>query len=391
VKKNRFLSLAALLLWGVSVSAQMPVNQPYWLTLEQGKRYFRNEAYGDALIAFEDARRERQAMYTRMERALIDLLSLPEVRFLGDSLEQVERYISDRSQANAATALEELYYRVSKASLEGSVTRALEQFGLLKNYPEAEYWIGETYRAEGELGIALGQYQKAYEQRAFLENPGFDAEILYKMVDIHKARQEYTEMERRALEILEGISPGGISPQGSPSGGNPRDPLWSGDSNTFTRDAMTRILENDGIDRFLSLYRYSNSVVERAHRLLGFYYYASGRHNRAAEHLMFAFLIQNTLLIEEIIRGQFDFAYTTLDALMAEILKRPALSAYIDEAEYYKTLYYLGAALYGSTGKSTPAGSLWAFLNRQPQAGEWRGRAQRQLRSPFVEQAREMP
>ncbi|MDR3166600.1 MAG: hypothetical protein LBT93_01545 [Treponema sp.] len=381
MKKNRFLFLAVLFLGGVFVSAQMPVNQPYWLTLERGKRYFRNGAYGDALIAFEDARRERQAMYTRMEQALIDLLSLPEVRFLGDSLENVERYISDGYQVNAAAALEELYYRVSKGSLEGSVTRALEQLRLLKNYPEAEYWIGETYRVEGELGIALRQYQKAYEQRVFLENPGFDAEILYRMVDIHKARQEYTEMERRALEIIEGNS----------FEGSPRDPLWSEGADTFTRNAMTRILETDGIDRFLTLYRYLNPVVERAHRLLGFYYYASGRHNRAAEHLMFASLIQNTVLIEEIIRNLFDFTFSSLETLMEEILKRPVLLAYIDEVEYYKTLYYLGAALYGSTGALTPAGSLWTFLNRQPQAGEWRGRAQRQLRSPFVEQALEMP
>jgi tetratricopeptide (TPR) repeat protein len=379
--KNRLLSLIVLVLCGVFVSAQMPLTQPYWLTMERGKRYFRNGAYGDALIAFEDARRERQAMYTRLEGALIDLLSLPEVRRLGDSLEQVERYISSGYQVNAAAALDELYYRVPKASLGGSVSRALEQFGRLKNYPEAEYWIGEIYRMEGEPRIALRQYQKAYEQRAFLENPGFGVEILYKMADLHKAGQEYTEMEKRALEIIEGISPEG----------SPRDPLWLEDSDTLTRNAMTRILENDGINRFLTLYRYSNPPVERAHRLLGFYYYATGRHTRAAEHLMFAFLIQNTVLIDEIARARFDFTFTSLDTLLDESLRRPVLSEYIDETEYYKTLYYLGAALYGSTGSLNSAGPFWNFLNRHLQAGEWRGRAQRQLRSPFVERAQEMP
>jgi tetratricopeptide (TPR) repeat protein len=381
VRKNRLLSLVIFLLYAFFVSAQMPLAQPYWFIMEQGKRYFRSGAYGDALIAFEDARQERQALYTRMERALIDLLSLPEVRFLGDSLEQVERYMAGQYLPSAAAALEELYYRVPRASLDGSVRRALERLGDLKNYPEAEYWIGEIYRVEGEPRIALRQYQKAYEQRAFLENPGFGVEILYKMVDLHRAGQEYTEMERRALEIIEGISPEG----------SPRDPLWLEDEDVLTRNAMTRILENDGIDRFLTLYRYSNAPVERAHRLLGFYYYATGRHSRASEHLMFAFLIQNTILIEEIIRTRFDFTFTSLDALLEEILKKPVLSAYIDETEYFKTFYYLGAALYGNTGRLNPAASFWSFLNRHPQAGEWRGRAQRQLRSPFVEQAQEMP
>ncbi|MDR3138072.1 MAG: hypothetical protein LBT95_00185 [Treponema sp.] len=358
--------------------AQVQAERPYWFSLERGKHFFRNGAYGDALIAFEDARRERRSLYTRMERALVELFSLPEVRRLGNSLDQVERYLVDHYQPNVTAALEELYYRVPKASLEDSVNRALEQFGLLKNYPEAEYWIGEVYRVEGELKIALGQYQKAHEQRAFLENPGFDIEILYKIVDIHKAAQEYTEMESRALEILEGASPDG----------RPWDSFWTEDS--FTRNAMARILENDGVNRFLTLYRYRNAPVEGVHRLLGFYYYASGRHSRAAEHLMFAFLIQNTTLIEEAIRNRYDFTFSSLDALMDEIMGRPVLTAYIEDAEYYKTVYYLGAALYGS-GKAAPAGTLWAFLSGQNQAGEWRGRAQRQLRNPFVERIQEMP
>ncbi|MDR2102916.1 MAG: hypothetical protein LBP42_02310, partial [Treponema sp.] len=189
--------------------AQVQAERPYWFSLEQGKHFFRNGAYGEALTAFEEARQERRSVYTRMERALVELFSLPEVRRLGDSLDQVEGYLADHYQPNAAAALEELYYRVSKASLGDSINRALEQLGLLKNYPEAEYWIGEVYRVEGELTIALRQYQKAHEQRAFLENPGFDIEILYRIVDIHKAAQEYTEMENRALEILEGASPDG--------------------------------------------------------------------------------------------------------------------------------------------------------------------------------------
>jgi tetratricopeptide (TPR) repeat protein len=311
---------------------------------------------------------------------MIELLSIPEVRRLGDSLDLVEAYISERNQPRAAEALQELYYRLPREDLRGSARTALEQLGRLKDYPEAEYWIGETYRAEGELGIALRQYQKAYEQRALLEIPGFEVEILYKIVDIHRLRQEYIEMEQRLLEI----------PEGSSGEGTPRDPLWSGGSGLFTRTALLRTLENDGINRFLTLYRYNNTVVERAHRLLGFFYYASGRHSRAVEHLLFAFLIQNTIFIEELVRNQFDFAFTTLDALMNEVLRRPALPAYMEEVEYYKTIYYLGAALYGS-GKLPPAREFWNFLYRHPAAGEWNGRALAQLRSPFIEKAQEMP
>jgi tetratricopeptide (TPR) repeat protein len=297
---------------------------------------------------------------------------------MGDSLEPIELYIVERGQIDAAAALAELYYRVPKESLGDSALKALGEIGRFKDFPDAEYWIGEAYRVEGEFGIALKQYEKAYEQRALLETPGFDLEILYKIVEILRLRRDYAAMEERLLEILQ------------------RDTLWSVDSadrrsESFVRTAMMRTLENEGVGRFLTLYRYNNQDVERAHRLLGLYYHDTGRHNLGVQHLLFAFLIQNSVLIEEIIRTQFDFSFTTLDALMAETPRRPVLLSYLEEVEYYKTLYYLGTSLYGS-GRQPPARELWDFLSRRgAAAGEWGERSAAQLRSPFLERAVELP
>jgi hypothetical protein len=109
------------------------------------------------------------------------------------------------------------------------------------------------------------------------------------------------------------------------------------------------------------------------------------------EHLLFAFLIQNSVMIAEIIRTQFDFSFTTLDLLIAQTPRRPVLLSYINEVEYYKTIYYLGTALNGS-GRLSPARELWAFLSpRGAAAGEWSARAASQLRRPFPERAIEMP
>jgi tetratricopeptide (TPR) repeat protein len=363
-----FLSLSC-----VPAFAQRQTDRPYWYTLERGKLFFRSGDYGEALMAFEEARDQRRAMYTRMEEDIITLLSIPEVRRMGDSLELIEPYIAERGHIDAAAALAELYYRVPRESLRDSALAALEAIGRFKDFPDAEYWIGETYRVEGELGIALRQYEKAYEQRALLETPEFDLEILYKIVDIHRIRQEYTAMEERLLEILK------------------RDTLWSEDSSSFVKTAMMRTLENEGVSRFLTLYRYNNQDVERAHRLLGVYYHALGRDNRGVEHLLFAFLIQNSVMIEEIIRTQFDFSFTTLDLLIAQTPRRPVLLSYIKEVEYYKTIYYLGTSLNGS-GRLSPARELWAFLSpRGVAAGEWSTRAAAQLRLPFQERAVEMP
>ena len=375
LKKSLLAITLFILAAGISFS-QNQGNRPWWYTLEQGKQYFRSGSYGDALMAFEDARRNRLAQFTGMQQDFIMLLSKPAVRRFGDSLDFIEKYIAENHETAAAAALAELYYRVPKDSLKGSAKLALEQLDKLKNYPEADYWIGEVYQAEGELALALRQYERAWENRTLLETSGFDTEILYKITDIHRIRGEYQEMEKQANEIIGGTD----------SSGAPRDSLWAGNQ---IQAAMTRILGNEGVSRFLTLYRYNNTVTEKAHRLLGFYQYASSRFSPAAEHLMFAFLIQNTVLITELTRRQFDFTFTTLDDLMNTVRAKPELVAYLDTTEYYKTVYYLACALYAS-GKSLPATQLWAFLAGRDDAGDW-GRRARRNPTPFIDQAVQMP
>ena len=385
MKGIRFIIFFAILfsLCYTPLSAQMPRpgSQDWWYTLEQGKQKFRQGNYGDALFTFEDARRQRRTMYERMERYLIDLLSIPEVRRLGDSLDWVERYIDECRYADAADALKELYYRIPKERFNNSASAALSALSSLKDYPEAEYWIGETFLAEGEMGLALSQFQKTLNMRHLLENPGFSTELMYKIAGIHRIRQEYNEMERILLSILAA------------------DSLWSDNKTetqenvqpvSFEQQALKRTLEKDGINRFITLYRYNNAECEQAHRLLGYYYYVSGRHNRAQNHLMFSFLIQNTVIINELIRRQYDFTFTNLEALAAEFTQNRLISDYIEKQEYYKTAYYLASSLYAN-GNASPARGIWNFLSVQTHSGEWRNRALSQLRSPRVEQAVEMP
>jgi len=373
-----------------------PTSQPWWLTLEQGKLKFRSGDYGGALLSFEDARRQRRSMYEQMERDLINFLSTREARILGDSLDILERYSSDRYYTAVSAAFNELYYRVPKASLNNSANAALAAIGKLKDYPEAEYWIGEVYRVEGELTLALSQYRKSYAMRELLEDSGFGVTLQYKISDILRVRQEYNEMERTLLSIIAdydtlwaNANAGQESPPAaSLDRGTPTVP-YAQASASFASTAMNNTLEREGINRFLELYRYNNRTVEQAHRLLGLFYAVSGRPS-AQQHLMYAFLIQNTIIIEEIRRRQFDFVFTDLPSLAEEINKNSLLLSYVEEVEYYKTAYYLGASLYRN-GRTTIARSFWSFLSTQPQAGEWQARAAVQLRNPQLEPVVEMP
>ncbi|MDR1400254.1 MAG: hypothetical protein LBJ41_10060 [Treponema sp.] len=370
---KKVIPIVFFFLYALSLGAQQP-ERPYWYSLELGKQFFRNGEYGNALIAFEDAKRDRRDMYTRMKNDMITVLSIPEVRRMEGSLDRIEAYIVERYYVNAATALNEVYFHVPKAAINGSVDKILEELERLKAFPEAEYWIGETYRMEGELEVALQQYTRAHEQRVFLENPAFDTDILYKMVDILRIKQDYYEMEARAREILA------------------QDSLYSGPATIFS--AMARILTESGINRLLTVYRHTNAITEPAYRVLGMYYYATeapkpeaytaDRLSPAAEYLMIAFLTQNSILVQELIRRQYDFAFTTLDALITETHRNPLLLAYMADCEYFKTIYYFAAALYAD-GKRVIGRRLWTLLSLHPEAGEWSKRAANQLRSPFMD------
>jgi hypothetical protein len=233
---------------------------------------------------------------------------------------------------------------------------------------------------EGEFSIALDQYARAYAGRAYLETPGFEREILYKMANLRRLRREY-------------ILPGDEKPDLAARPGMIRiyeeilkaDALWSRES--FNRSNMLKSLESNGADRFLLLFRHNESAMEEAHRTLGLYYYSAGRHGRAAEHLLFAFLIQNSVIIDALIQSQYDYSFTGLAALAKDTAGRRDLLAYEETVEYYRTLYYLANSLYGS-GRRSPAREIWTFL-RDNAPGEWRNRAASQLANPQLDEIEE--
>jgi hypothetical protein len=244
------------------------------------------------------------------------------------------------------------------------------------------------------LSLALAQFRKAYAMRDLFEDTGFSIELLYKTSNILMTRQEYNEMIRVLQSIIADFdalwSNAAKAEGGYTETGTDREPVpYAQASASFAAQAMTHTLETDGINRFMELYRYNNGTVEQAHRLLGFFFAITGRPS-AQQHLMFAFLIQNTIIIEEIKRRQYDFTFTNLAAIAEEINKDPVLLSYIEKVEYYKTAYYLGSSLF-QNGKTAIARNLWTFLTTQPQAGEWHNRALIQLRNPHPEPLVEMP
>ena len=343
------------------------------MILEKGKRLFQDSLYGDALMRFEDAIKNRHDLFDQSERDLIDVLSRSDVRRYGDDLAKVEEHINSHKLNAARLALDALYKVVEKKSLANSVQNVLSQFKALKDYPEAEYWKGEVFRVEGELSIALAQYEKALSSAALLEIPDEARMIRYKIASLRASRREYNEMEKQLLSIIA------------------EDTLWSSQSQNFARESMNRTLINDGVDRFLTLYRHASASTYKAHQDLGLYYYRTGRHDRAFSQLVFAFLDGSTTVIDELRSADQDFTFTKLStALDAARGRRSSAGEFLQNSEYFKTLYYLGASLYAN-GQRKRANEIWRLLVARPEAGEWAGRASKQIAAPYIEPSTDTP
>lgn len=346
-------------------------SDPYWMLLERGKKLFDDKLYGDALLVFEDAQKARGAYYQSLYDELVKVLSLEDFRRLGDSLDAVENLAAQKGLTRVVEALN-VASASSRSALGGSASAALGVLKGLKDYPEAEYWIGEVFRFEGETTLALGQYRDAWAHRANLDVPDDGVTILYRQADILLDKGAYAEREEVLLKIVS------------------LDPVWTGRDGVYARSAMERTLRNDGIDEFLRLYRSGHSLAYAAYRDLGLYYYRTGRHDRATTQLMLAVLVSSSVVLDELSRTADSFAYAGLEDALDRSSGRWRIQEYLASADYYKTLYYLGASLFAQ-GQRRSADGLWRVVASRKDAGEWGGRARIQLKSPTVETPTERP
>lgn len=348
--------------------------EPYWLLLEKGKQYYRFKEYGKALIAFEDAKRIKDELYLKMQRDFIEFLSANEVRALGDSLNKILLYLNDKPNKRISEIIEEINFNFSETLIQDSAKNLISLFDILRLYPEAEYWIGEVYREEGEINIALQQYNRALSQQLLINPNELTTQIRYKIADMFYILGNYPQYEKTLIEIVS------------------EDSLWNGDdrSQSFIRSSMFKTLTEDGVNRFLTLYRYDSIKFERAHRLLGLYYYATGRYDKSVEHLTYAFLIQNTILIKEYQLKEYTYVFKDFTQLITSSARLEDLENYMYEVDFFKTNYYLAAAMY-ATGQRSIAFYLWNIIAKTNKAAEWQKRSKLQIEKPYIEPVNERP
>jgi hypothetical protein len=96
------------------------------------------------------------------------------------------------------------------------------------------------------------------------------------------------------------------------------------------------------------------------------------------------------MLIKEYQNREYGYVFNDYSTLINGALRYTDLETYMKNVDYYKSNYYLAAALY-ATGERSSALYLWTVLSKLTTAGEWQKRALVQLKNPYIEPVNERP
>jgi tetratricopeptide (TPR) repeat protein len=233
-------------------------------------------------------------------------------------------------------------------------------------FPEAEIGLGDIYFEEGEVDLALSQYQKAYDMRKSLYIPDQQYSILYKMAQVYEMQQLYKQLEDLLVTIE------------------------SDDRHFVETDALklrtqvAKMYRERGIDRVLTLYSFDDTLYAPAHSKLGWFYYRTGRFTQAAEELLFSVIYRVGAMGKVRAGRDAEYVFSTLEEFLQATDRSPDLREYARSYDLYKDLYYLAGATFAD-GLPSHAMLIWKLLAASPSAGSYQELARRQMKKPFLE------
>ena len=239
-------------------------------------------------------------------------------------------------------------------------------------FPEAEIAIGDVYLEEGEVDLAIRQYDKAYNMRNAFYISESRFTVLLKLANLYLAQQSYGLMEQSLLSII-------------------AEDKHFADTLTFKlRSQIEKNYLEKGLDRVFMLYVFDDQFAAPAHSLLGWYAYRSGRHTQAIDELLYSLISRTSEIVAFLHERDADFEYSSLVHLLTLVSKTSEAALFLKEIGFFKDLYYLAAATYAS-GYPQTASELWKVIAGYSAAGTYQDLSRKQLKTPWIEPLLSVP
>jgi len=265
-------------------------------------------------------------------------------------------------------------------------------------YPEAEYWLGRIYEAQGQAVLAEEQYRRAIDLSIYLRVPQDRISYEYKLADLLLNLGESREAE--ALSLLYAIADG----EGS-----------STPAVISREHSYMKLITVEGIDELFFLYRDEIGPSLKARRILGEMAWDAGQYRSSLLLSTRVILSMLTTAAERyrMVHPEWRFDIDAekdrqnpdrdvrfpgksdglSDMLLRVYSSDGDLSEWLEEEGFWPQLYLLSISLYAE-GFSENAESLWKLMVKLdevsgeitalPEAGRWGHLSRSQLMEPFI-------
>jgi len=314
---------------------------------------------------------------------------------------------------------------------QGDLSSALEMINLSAGdgvlTPEAIYWVGKIYQAEGDYLLASRRYEEALEDARFLYIPETKWDIYYSLSEIYLNEKDFDSYEQILLTIFD-------------------DEMKRNTEIIRREHSYVQVLKTEGLDKLLLLYRLKLTYSLEASSRLGRFYNSEELWKSALIKNLYPLLTVFTAGIESLISKYPDFSFPvdmdeaweadkeflissyedfcsesgvdfqftrdfkSLEPISIEddikkaetIIKNryPHFSmtpsaytllkieyhnhSFLDMDALYSSMYFLAEALYRE-GFGESADKLWAILDMSRNQSSWKKLAESKLDNPEME------
>ncbi|NIZ19408.1 tetratricopeptide repeat protein [Entomospira culicis] len=241
----------------------------------------------------------------------------------------------------------------------------------LGQHSEAEYLIGLIYMKEGLPLLAERSLKNALLYAYTAEER---ADYGLALANLYYRMQDYPAMEQQLEDVIFGL---------------PYDDEAIAFRQTLTgqmRQAR-QIMLKEGIDRVAELYRWQGLHHDIAVEMLALYAYNHDTYvgyGRAVELFTYSTILKVGVLVNQLMVYDPSYRFSTLEDLLVQAKRYPSMQIYIDNVDFYRTIFFLAASLYAYE-KSDVSKILWNGLRLQSSTSPWIRRAALRFRQPMIE------
>lgn len=268
--------------------------------LEEAIEAFDNLEYGDALNYALKAKEARKNKILWEIYTLENSLKPAEVKYVGDDISTIITVLKDREDYDAIEIFNRYHKIKGTDFFENSAKKLLAYIKTQKDFPEADYLIGNIYKLEGEYNFAKKYYSSALKTADILDIPSEKYNILYSLADLSLMDNDTKEYEKYLLLIIA------------------HDSFYKDENMMSAMERTLKGTSSDTLERFFKLYRADNFNLLNAYISLSEYYQSKNHKQKSLHTSALGALTGFTKILSVVSNRNPEFKYTNLGALFEE-------------------------------------------------------------------------